>query len=320
MLNPQLQSPLRRLATEGIHIGTSSWKYEGWLGQLYDPGRYTYRGKVARTRFERGCLEEYAEVFSTVCVDASFYRFPGASYLQGLVDQVPGGFRFSHKVTDTITIRHFPKLARHGDLAGKANPHFLDARLFRSSFLKPMEPHREQTGLLMFEFSRFYPRDYRHGRDFVRDLDTFLGELPTDEWDFGVEVRNAAFLEEPYFEVLERHGVAHVYNQWQQMPSLAEQLALHPADNSRAPVGARLLLKSGRRYEEAVDSFAPYDRLREPQPEVREAAAELVRTVRRSPNRRASYIYVNNRLEGNALATIEAILALLEDPASSSRR
>ena len=81
----------------------------------------------------------------------------------------------------------------------------------------------------MFEFSRFYPRDYEHGRDFVNDLDAFLGKLPTDEWDFGVEIRNAGFLQEPYFESLARHNVGHVYNQWQRMPSLGEQLELSAA-------------------------------------------------------------------------------------------
>jgi hypothetical protein len=27
---------LRALATEGLYFGTSSWKYEGWLGSIYD--------------------------------------------------------------------------------------------------------------------------------------------------------------------------------------------------------------------------------------------------------------------------------------------
>jgi hypothetical protein len=51
-------------------------KYPGWMGQLYDPARYTFRGKVAITRFERDCLAEYAETFKTVCVDAAYYTFP----------------------------------------------------------------------------------------------------------------------------------------------------------------------------------------------------------------------------------------------------
>ena len=56
------------LAAHGVFIGTSSWKYEGWFDQLYPPKRYEYRGKVAKTRFERQCLAEYAEVFKTVTI------------------------------------------------------------------------------------------------------------------------------------------------------------------------------------------------------------------------------------------------------------
>jgi hypothetical protein len=41
---------------QGVFVGTSSWKYPGWRGMLYDPARYEYRGKFAETRFERGCL------------------------------------------------------------------------------------------------------------------------------------------------------------------------------------------------------------------------------------------------------------------------
>jgi hypothetical protein len=58
------------LAARGIYVGTSSWKYAGWLGQLYDAPRYEYRGKLAKTRFERDCLSQYSEVFKTVCVSS----------------------------------------------------------------------------------------------------------------------------------------------------------------------------------------------------------------------------------------------------------
>ncbi len=63
----------------------------------------------------------------------------------------------------------------------------------------------------MFEFSRFYPRDFERGRDFVDQLDAFLAKLPTRDWDFGVEIRNASLLEPSYFDMLHSHGVAHVY-------------------------------------------------------------------------------------------------------------
>ena len=84
-----MKQAVAKLAKEGVFIGTSSWKYEGWFGQLYTPSRYEYRGKVAKTRFERDCLAEYAEVFKTVSVDAAYYTFPSEKYLTGLANQVP---------------------------------------------------------------------------------------------------------------------------------------------------------------------------------------------------------------------------------------
>ena len=315
-LRQKLTEASARLAESGVLIGTSSWKYPGWLGMIYDEQRYLYRGKFATTRFERSCLEEYAGTFPSVCVDASFYRFPGKKFIDTIHGQVPDGFRFSHKVTDTITIKHFPRLKRHGEFAGKDNPHFLNADLFLSSFLEPLRPHQDKTGLLIFEFSRFYPGQFERGRDFLEMLDAFLGKLPTTDWDFGVELRNESLLRPEYFEILKRHHVGHVYNQWTRMPDLADQLAEFPAECADAPAGARLLLKRGRGYEEAVEAFSPYTETKEARPAVREAAAKLIEQRQGSKSGRKTYVYVNNRLEGNALNTISAILDLLANRGS----
>src|ERR1017187_8602613 len=125
-----------QLAAKGVFIGTSSWKYQGWFGKLYTPGRYEYRGKVAKTRFERDCLSEYAEVPKTVCVDAAYYTFPTHKYLAGLTAQVPADFQFGFKVTDEITIKKFLNLPRFGHRAGEPNEHYLNAKLFEDAFLK----------------------------------------------------------------------------------------------------------------------------------------------------------------------------------------
>jgi len=151
----QLKKAAAELAAKGVYVGTSSWKYEGWFGQLYTPARYEYRGKVAKTRFERDCLSEYAEVFKTVSVDAAYYDFPRREYLQKLADAVPDDFRFGLKVTDAVTIKKFPNLPRFGVRAGKPNENFLNADLFATAFLKPCEDIRAKVGVLMFEFSRF---------------------------------------------------------------------------------------------------------------------------------------------------------------------
>src|SRR5215217_2476495 len=129
-----LKAGVAELARAGVFIGTSSWKYAGWRGQLYDESRYVFRGRLSETRFERLCLAEYAEVFQTVCVDAAYYKFPDAKSLDELVAQVPPNFLFAFKVTDQITTRRFPNLPRFGERAGTDNTDFLNADLFASSF------------------------------------------------------------------------------------------------------------------------------------------------------------------------------------------
>ena len=299
----QIAQRVSDLAARNIYIGTSSWKYEGWMGQLYSPDRYSYRGKVAKSRFEAGCLEEYAEVFKTVCVDAGFYRFPEERYVEKLSNQVPDGFKLSFKVTDEITIKHFPKHARHGERAGKANTNFLNADLFSKAFLSPLTPHREKIGVLMFEFGHLYKRDFEQGREFIAALDSFFAQLPTD-WQYGVEIRNREFLRPEYFEVLRRHGVTHVFNSWAAMPPAEEQMAMEGSFTADF-FASRFLLKPGRKYEEAVQSFSPYESVQELYPEGRQAITELASIKTQRP----SFIFVNNRLEGNALGSIAATLS-----------
>jgi uncharacterized protein YecE (DUF72 family) len=273
---------------------------------LYDESRYIYRGKFAESRFEKNCLAEYAEIFKTVCVDAAYYKFPDRRYLEGMVSQVPNDFQFGFKVTDEITIKHFKNLPRYGGRAGQRNPNFLNADLFTSSFLKPCEEFRQNVGLLMFEFSRFWPADYEHGRDFVADLDVFLGQLPKG-WPYAVELRNQHWLVPDYFTCLARHGVTHVFNSWEAMPPVNEQMTLAGSRTNDALCAARLLLKPGRKYEDAVRAFQPYREVKEANEEARDATARLIAEGILVPHRK-TFIYVNNRLEGNALVTIDAVL------------
>ena len=74
-------------------------------------------------------------MFKTVCVDAAYYSFPTEKYLTGLADQAPGDFRFAFEVTDEITSKKFPNLARFGSRAGNSNENFLNADLFGRAFL-----------------------------------------------------------------------------------------------------------------------------------------------------------------------------------------
>ena len=330
---PALVRDARRLADQGVRMGTSSWKYPGWCGTLYDEQRYLHHGRFSTAKFERECLAEYASCLPTVGVDASYYTLPDPQRTARMFETalaVNPEFQFGFKVTDCITARHFPRLARHGPRAGRDNPDFLDVGLFRRGFLDVLEPWREHVGPLMFEFSTLHKRDFERGRDFLDALDGFLAELPTG-WHYAVEVRNPSLLQPEYFDTLARHGVAHVFTSWHRMPPLAEQLRLSADSGAEPPFGcARLLLKPGRAYQQAVDAFAPYTELREPQAEVRAAATDWIRELLQRPGAvtsggsttgkrpRRAWIYVNNRLEGHAPGTLAALIKASHDARSDS--
>jgi uncharacterized protein YecE (DUF72 family) len=306
---------LSRLAADGVYFGTSSWKYPGWLGGVYTRDRYIWRGRFSTTRFERLCLSEYAETFKTVCVDAAYYTFPTEHGVRELDARVPDDFRFAFKVTGDITLKRFPGLDRFGPRAGGENANFLNADLFADAFLAPCAVLGAKLGLMIFEFSRFGPEEFRRGREFVEQLDQFLARLPAG-WRYGVEIRNATFLHPEYFETLARHGVAHVFNSWTDMPPVNEQIRLSEALPSAPFTAARFLLRPGRRYAEAVQRFSPYDRLQDPYSEGVEAGVRLARQERQDKGQRPTFLYVNNRFEGNAPQTIRRMLDGLEATSS----
>ena len=114
----ELRSSLQALAAQGIYIGTSSWKYPGWMGQIYTEERYLTRGKFSKAKFDAECLTEYAEMFSTVCVDAGYYTFPSEKWLTGMAAQVPDSFRFAFKVPEDITVRTIESRSAASRLVG----------------------------------------------------------------------------------------------------------------------------------------------------------------------------------------------------------
>jgi hypothetical protein len=92
------------------------------------------------------------------------------------------------------------------------------------------------------------------------------------------------------------------------MPSVAEQMAL-PGSRTHADLtAARFLLTPGRKYEQAVKTFQPYDAVKEENPEARAAGRTLIAEGRVAAPKRRTFVFVNNRLEGNALGTIAAML------------
>ncbi len=300
----RLRPLLKPLADQQVYLGTSSWKYPGWLGSIYSPDLYMARGKFSQRKFESECLREYAATFPIVGGDFSFYQFPTPQYWQRLFSETPQSLLFGLKVPENLTVAIWPRHARYGTRAGNPNPEFLDPALLEKMFLRPLAPYGDRLAVLMLEFGAFPPGVIDGPAAFLDLLEPFLARLPRD-FRFAIEIRNPDFLGEPYFEALATHRVAHVYNAWTRMPDLATQIDMTGSLTADFTV-ARALLTRGRAYEDAVARFEPYLEVQEPNFATRSALRSLAQQALK--NRRPAFLFVNNRLEGNAPGTIEAVV------------
>jgi uncharacterized protein YecE (DUF72 family) len=147
---------------------------------------------------------------------------------------------------------------------------------------------------MIFEFGTLAKRDFGTPDDFLRRLSGFLEALPA-RWRYAVEIRNREYLRPDYFSILARHNVAHVFNAWMRMPTVAEQIAMQGAFTADFTV-VRALLQKGRTYDQAVSLFQSYKEVQQPDPSTRSALRQIAQQCVRE--KRRAYVFVNNRLEG----------------------
>jgi hypothetical protein len=92
------------------------------------------------------------------------------------------------------------------------------------------------------------------------------------------------------------------------MPPVGERMAPPGSRISPDLVAARVLLKPGRKYEQAVKASEPHDSTEEENPEARAAGRALVAGGKAAGRKRRTFVFVNNRPEGKAISTIRAMI------------
>src|SRR5512139_1289676 len=127
-----------------IWIGTSGYSYPEWKGSFYP-----------ETLPAAKMLPYYAERFSTVEINATFYRMPTARLLAGWAAQTPDGFSFTLKAPRRIT--HDAKLQRCEDVL--------------HAFLDAAETLGPKLGVLLFQLPPSFRKE-------VAVLRAFLALLP----------------------------------------------------------------------------------------------------------------------------------------------
>jgi uncharacterized protein YecE (DUF72 family) len=155
-------------------IGTSGWSYDHWEPELYPPGL------PARNRLAR-----YAEAFSTVELNSSFYRWPRPLVFRGWQQRLPGGFRLSVKAPRGLT--HGKRLQAPEAWVQRMAACWHDLGDKRAVLLIQLAP--------------------AHARDDAR-LDYFLRTLP--DWvRVAVEFRHPSWHHEDVFTLLRENGAAY---------------------------------------------------------------------------------------------------------------
>ena len=283
-----------------IRLGTSSWSFPGWRGIVFS------RASNERDLAREG-LREYAQhpLLRTVGIDRSYYAPIPDDDLKRYASQLPEGFLACAKAGASVT-----SAVRHGGRreASAANPTFLAPDVLIEEMLDPFRRHfHGRCGPIILEFPPLPRAVSLAASEFLEGIDRFLEGLPRD-FHYAVELREPSWLTPAYAATLKRHGASHVFNYWSAMPMPGDQAAV-VAPEQQATTVIRLLLPPGTRYEQQREAFRPFDRLRAPDPVMRQQVVALTRrSIAAGGN---VFVLVNNKAEGSSPLTVTELARLL---------
>jgi len=260
-----------------IRIGTSGFSYDDWRGYFYPAD------------IEKGdMLRYYAERFSTVEVNASFYAIPSPSTFARMSEKTPAGFRFAVKA--------------HKDLTHSAD---VDPAVF-GRFVSAVDP-LVQDGKLGCILAQ-YPWGFRKqeaNMDRLRQLREEFGDLPVV-----VEFRNAGWVGEETFDLLRQHRLGFCCVDEPGLKGLMPRVAA-----ATSPIGyVRFHGRNAEKWWQHDEAWQRYDYLYSrdelnewvPKVESLASAAEKV------------YLFFNNHYQGKAAQNAQLFARMLGIPAAGN--
>jgi len=323
----------KRFQFRGLHpnisIGMASDRYAGWIGQVYSEGRTAREIKhrthrIGEKSFTEEVLpvesvEEYFEHFPILEIDYTFYRL--------LLDKsgrpTPNYFTLKEsqhylKKEDQLILK-VPQLisARRIRQGGKfvENEAYLNPEIFTNQFYKPaveiLGPH-----LSGFIFEQEYqPKKERVEVDeMAKSLDSFFKAVPKDK-RYHIELRTEAYLSEPVFDILERHGVGLVYSHWTWLPPLSKQFSKTKGRffNSGGDCIIRLMTPLRMSYEDSYAKAFPFNKMVDGMmnPEMIDDTIQIIMEGVRQ--RKKMNLIINNRAGGNGPIIAQEIAKRLRE-------
>jgi uncharacterized protein YecE (DUF72 family) len=312
-----------------ISIGMASDRYAGWIGQVYSEARYTKQikprtHKIGEKSFTEEVLpvesvEEYFEHFPILEIDYTFYRplldkngkpTPNYYTLKEYQQYLKKEDQLILKVPQLISARRIRKGGKFVE-----NESYLNPEIFTNQFYKPaVEILGSNLSGFIFE-QEYQPKKERvEVEEMAKSLDAFFSAIPKDQ-RYHVELRTEAYLSEPVFSILEKHGVGLVYSHWTWLPPLSKQLSKTKGRffNSGGDGIIRLMTPLRMSYEDSYAKAFPFDKMVDGMmnPGMIDDAIEIIMEGVRQ--RKRMNLIVNNRAGGNAPTIAQQIAEGLQE-------
>jgi uncharacterized protein YecE (DUF72 family) len=164
-----------------ILVGCSGWSYDDWVGAFYP---------VDLTNKKGAWFDYYAQFFSTVEINSTFYRPPGDFQVNAWIKKAKDkkGFEYSVKV---------PQLVTHKALVeGDKERAIFWATSFEKTCVKPLADAGFLGGIL-FQLSPYF----KNRGSALNALKDVLDAVSYQKFDYAVEFRHRSWLDESKKEV-----------------------------------------------------------------------------------------------------------------------
>ncbi|MCL2832913.1 MAG: DUF72 domain-containing protein [Treponema sp.] len=255
-----------------VLIGTCGYSYREWEGPFYPaqikPDEY---------------LRFYANEFSTVEIDNSYYKMPNAGQLQNMLDCGGPDLFIALKAVQTLTHNIEPDKWRN------------DAKIF----IEAIEPLQKAGRLVAVLFQ--FPYSFHYTADNRKHLDCLLGEF--EGISSAVEFRNGEWSSSRVIDGLKKRGVSYVSTDLPDIKGLPPVL-----DVSTGPLSYFRL--HGRNTETwwGSDSKSRYDYLYTDKE--LEGAAERIKHIAIKADKLV--VYFNNHTKAKAISNARSLQKILD--------
>jgi len=253
-----------------LYIGTSGFSYQDWIGPFYPEN--IKKGDM---------LHLYAQQFSTVEINSSYYRIPPAAVFYHLQRKVPDNFKFSVKANREMTHTRENNQAVFQE--------------FKTSLQPLLDSGKLGCILAQFPYSFHYNEK---NRDYLSYLKEKMNGFPII-----VEFRNAYWIKEEVFDFLKKNQIGFCAVDQPPLKGL-----IPPIAETTSNLG--YIRFHGRNKEEwwqHEQAYQRYDYLYSEQ-ELKEWVPKIARISAQTTDQ---YIFMNNHYKGKATKNALMLMKLL---------